>query len=308
MRRVTGGIIGRFHRFDNHLPGALSRLEPRSTIRRMSDPAQVWTVKRLLEWTTGFFTRKNVEPARLSAEQLLAHVLKVPRIKLYTDFERPLGESELSAYRDLVRRASEEEPIAYLTGTVHFFNLELEVTRDVLIPRPDTETLVENVLQLIRRTSGFETPRVLDVCTGSGCIAAAIAHHHKHATVIATDISSAALAVARRNIERLNLSDRLTLLEGNMFEPLMQVVDQRPFDLILSNPPYIATSKIETLDRSVRDYEPKIALDGGPDGLDFHRQLFAGAPARLRSGGRIYFEIAFDQAEAALALAAEYPD
>src|SRR5262245_65880767 len=124
MRRVTGGIISRFHRFDNHLRGALSRLEPRSTIRRMSDPAQVWTVKRLLEWTTGFFTRKEVDPARLSAEQLLAHVLKIPRIKLYTDFERPVGEVELAVYRELVRRASEQEPIAYLTGRAHFFNLQ----------------------------------------------------------------------------------------------------------------------------------------------------------------------------------------
>jgi release factor glutamine methyltransferase len=274
----------------------------------MSDPAQVWTVKRLLEWTTGFFTRKDVDPARLSAEQLLAHVLNVPRIKLYTDFERPLNESELSAYRELVRRASEQEPIAYLTGKAHFFNLEFEVTRDVLIPRPDTETLVENVLQLARRTSGFETPRVLDVCTGSGCIAAAIAHHHKHATIVATDVSPPALEVARRNLERLGLNDRVTLLEGNMFEPLSQQVDQHPFDLIVSNPPYIATDKVETLDRSVRDYEPRIALDGGPDGLTFHRQLFTGAPARLRSGGRIYFEIAFDQAEQVLALASEHAD
>jgi release factor glutamine methyltransferase len=274
----------------------------------MSDPAQVWTVKRLLEWTTGFFTRKGVDPARLSAEQLLAHVLKVPRIKLYTDFERPLGESELSAYRELVRRASEQEPIAYLTGKAHFFNLELDITRDVLIPRPDTETLVENVLQLIRRTSGFETPRVLDVCTGSGCIATAIAHHHKHATIVATDISAAALDIARRNIDRLGLSDRIMLLQGDMFEPLSELLDKSPFDLIVSNPPYIATPKIETLDRSVRDYEPMIALDGGPDGLVFHRQLFAGAPSRLRSGGRIYFEIAFDQADAVLALASEYSD
>src|SRR3954462_12064267 len=144
----------------------------------MSESA-TWTVRRLLEWTTGFFTRKTIDAPRLSAELLLAHVLQVPRIKLYTDYERALTDTQLTTYRELVRRAGEEEPIAYLTGRAHFFNLEFEVTRDVLIPRPDTETLVENVLQLARRTSGFETPRILDLCTGSGCIAAAIAHHNK---------------------------------------------------------------------------------------------------------------------------------
>jgi release factor glutamine methyltransferase len=274
----------------------------------MSDPAQVWTVKRLLEWTTGFFTRKEVDPARLSAEQLLAHVLSVPRIKLYTDFERRLDEQELASYRDLVRRASELEPIAYLTGKAHFFNLEFDVTRDVLIPRPDTETLVESVLQLARRTSGFETPRVLDVCTGSGCIAGAIAHHNRNASVVATEVCPAALDVARRNIQRLGLAERVTLLLGDLYEPLSQLADQNPFDLIVSNPPYIATAEIDSLDRSVRDYEPRLALDGGADGLTYHHRLFAGAASRLRSGGRIFFEIAFNQAEQALKVCSEYQD
>src|SRR4051794_26161563 len=169
------------------------------TIPRMSDRATSapWTVRRLLEWTSSFFTRKEVDSPRLSSELLLAHVLNVPRIKLYTDYERPLGEKELAGFRALVQRAGEHEPIAYLTGKAHFFNLEFDVTKDVLIPRPDTETLVENVLQLARNAAGFEAPRVLDLCTGSGCIAAAIAHHLKNATVIATDVSDAAVEVAR---------------------------------------------------------------------------------------------------------------
>src|SRR6478672_11543261 len=150
---------------------------------------ETWTVRRILEWTSGFFTRKNLDAPRLSAELLLSHVLAYPRIKLYTEYERPLTEQELSRMRMLVQRASEEEPIAYLTGRAHFFNLEFEVTRDVLIPRPDTETLVENVLQTVRHQPGLEAPRVLDLCTGSGCIACAIAYHHKAARVIATEIN-----------------------------------------------------------------------------------------------------------------------
>lgn len=258
-----------------------------------------WTVRRLLEWTTGFFTRKNVDPARLSSELLLSHVLKVPRIKLYTDYERALSEQQLTTFRELVRRASEQEPIAYLTGTAHFFNLEFEVGCDVLIPRPDTETLVENVLQLARNQPGFQEPRVLDLCTGSGCVAAAIAHHLKSSVLTATEISPAAVAIARRNIEKLGLTGRVLIEEGDLFEPISRMVDARPFNLIVSNPPYIPTGQIETLDRSVRDYEPIKALDGGPDGLDFHRRILAEAPGRLLDGGRVYIEIAFDQGAAA---------
>jgi len=266
-----------------------------------------WDVRRILEWTASFFKRKNVEPARLSAELILAHVLQQPRIKLYTNYDRPLSEAELVQCRDLVKRASEQEPIAYLTGRAHFFNLEIDVTRDVLIPRPDTETLVENVLQFVRHQGGFESPRVLDLCTGSGCIAAAIAHHLKTAVVTATDISEAAIAVARKNIERLNLSGRVIVEQGDLFEPSNSMVDVQPFDLIVSNPPYIATGQIETLDRSVRDYEPRLALDGGPDGLTIHRRILEQAPARLVAGGRVYLEIAFDQGKLAMQVASEYP-
>lgn len=268
---------------------------------------ETWTVRRILEWTTGFFTRKNVDSPRLSAELLLAHVLGVPRIKLYTDYERPLAEQQLAAMRSLVQRAAEEEPIAYLTGRAHFFNLEFEVNRDVLIPRPDTETLVENVLQLARNQAGFEAPRVLDLCTGSGCVAVAIAHHLKAAMVVAIDISPAATEVARRNVERLGLSDRVVVEQGDLFEPLSKMVDTQPFQLIVANPPYIPSAQIETLDRSVKGYEPTSALDGGLDGLTIHRRIFEGAPQRLAPGGRVYLEVAFDQGESAREAAATYP-
>jgi release factor glutamine methyltransferase len=269
---------------------------------------ETWTVRRILEWTSGFFTRKNVDAPRLSAELLLSHVLAAPRIKLYTEYERPLTEHELSRMRTLVQRASEDEPIAYLTGRAHFFNLELEVTRDVLIPRPDTETLVENVLQTVRHQAGMESPRVIDLCTGSGCIAAAIAHHLKTATVLATDISPAAVSVARRNIERLGLGDRVTVEEGDLFSPLQHMVDVQPFHLIVANPPYIRTGDVASLDRSVREYEPLQALDGGQDGLTLHRRILDAAADRLVSGGRVYIEIAFDQGELARLVGESYSD
>jgi release factor glutamine methyltransferase len=274
----------------------------------MSDSSGPWTVRRLLEWTTGFFTRKEVDGPRLSAELLLSHVLNAPRIKLYTDYESELSDKHLATYRALVQRAAEHEPIAYLTGRAHFFNLEFQVTPDVLIPRPDTETLVENVLQLARNSPGFETPRVLDLCTGSGCIGAAIAHHLKNAVVVATDISEAAVAVAKRNLEKLELDSRVTVAQGDLFEALNGLADPSPFDLIVSNPPYIPTAQIEQLDKNVRDFEPRIALDGGIDGLVIHRRIAADAPPRLRTGGRLYLEIQFDQGPAAKELFSTHPE
>jgi release factor glutamine methyltransferase len=274
----------------------------------MPTHAETWTVRRLLEWTTGFFTRKSVDSPRLSAELLLAHVLNIARIKLYTDYDRPLAERELTTYRDLVKRAGEQEPIAYLTGKAHFFNIEFEVDKGVLIPRPDTETLVENVLQTARHQPGMEAPRILDLCTGSGCIACALAHRIRSAIVTATDISPEAVKVATKNVERLGLTDRVKVLHGDLYDPLKDEVDARPFNLIVSNPPYIPTGQIASLDQNVRDYEPKLALDGGIDGLVVHRRILEHAAYRLLPGGRAYLEIAFDQGDAALELATHYGD
>ncbi|MDP9174055.1 MAG: peptide chain release factor N(5)-glutamine methyltransferase [Planctomycetota bacterium] len=273
----------------------------------MPENEGTWTVQRLLEWTTPFFDRKGIESSRLSAELLLAHVLGVPRIKLYTDYQRAVGAQPLTAYRELVRRAAVQEPVAYLTGKAHFFNLEFIVSRDVLIPRPDTETLVENVIQLLRLETGLESPRILDLCTGSGCIAASIAQNVKTSNVIATDISPAAVAIARQNVEKLGLAGRVSVLEGDLFNALESMVDRQPFHLIVSNPPYIATGQIAGLDRSVKDYEPVSALDGGLDGLVIHRRILKEAPALLLPGGQIFLEIAFDQGALAKEVAAEYP-
>ena len=273
----------------------------------MADQGGPWTIRRLLEWTGGFFTKRGVDQPRLSAELVLSHVLNCPRIKLYTDYDKIVGDALLASYRDLVRRAGEQEPIAYLTGRAHFFNLELAVTRDVLIPRPDTETLVETVMQTLRHQPGLEAPRILDLCTGSGCVAVALAKHLKAATVLAVDVSDKAAAIARGNVEQLGLADRVTVEVGDLFDPLKTTVDARPFDLIVSNPPYIPTDQIATLDRSVRDYEPHLALDGGPDGLTLHRRILARAADHLTPGGRVFLEIAFDQGPAAREMAAGFP-
>lgn len=255
-----------------------------------------WTLRKILDWTTGFFDKKQLDSPRLAAEMLLAHVLKCQRIRLYTDLHRPMSDEELATIRDLVKRAGAHEPIQYLTGRASFYSLDFDVTPDVLIPRPETETLVDHALAFLK---GRSEPRVLDLCTGSGCVAAAIAANAKSAFVVATDVSLPALDVARRNIDRLKLADRVTLLCGDLFDALKTLVDARPFDLIVANPPYIATAQIAALDVNVRDYEPRLALDGGADGLDPHRRILAGAGDRLVSGGKLMMEIAYDQQDAA---------
>lgn len=272
----------------------------------MESAQEVWTLRKVLDWCTGYFEKKGVEPPRLSSEMILAHVLKCQRIKLYTDLFRPMSEDELATVKSLVKRAIEQEPIQYLTGKAHFYNLEFEVNRDVLIPRSDTETLVDRALAHLKSSTNA-TPRVLDLCTGSGCVAAAIAAHHKASTVVATDISLPAIDVARRNIDRNKLSERVTLHVGDLYEALKDMVDARPFDLIVSNPPYIASEQIAKLDANVRDYEPRLALDGGPDGLDPHRKILAGAYDRLLPGGGLLMEIAFDQEEPAMWMLTQDP-
>jgi release factor glutamine methyltransferase len=267
-----------------------------------------WTIQRLLEWTTPFFTRKGVDSPRLSGELLLAHVLNVPRIKLYTDYQRIVAAEDLARFRSLVQRAAEAEPVAYLTGRAGFFNLELDVTSDVLIPRPDTEVLVENVIRLARTQPGLERPRVLDLCTGSGCVALAIAANIKDSLITAVEISHPAAKIARQNAARLKLTERVNILEGDLYAALVSPEDRRSFDIIVANPPYIATAKIETLDRCVRDYEPRSALDGGPDGLAIHRRILAGAAERLNAGGHVLLEIAFDQGPSALDLPKQHSE
>ncbi|MEM6562575.1 MAG: peptide chain release factor N(5)-glutamine methyltransferase, partial [Planctomycetota bacterium] len=254
----------------------------------------------LIEWTVGFFERKGIDAPRLSAEMLLGHVLGLRRIELYTDHDRPLIDDELDRFRALVKRAGEHEPIQYLVGSTSFFGLEFAVAKGVLIPRPDTEVLVEEASQHLR---GAEEPRVLDLCTGSGCVAIALASRLPTAQVTAVDIADEAVELARQNVETHALGERVEVHAGDMFAP----VAGQMFDAIVANPPYVARDQLAGLDRNVRDHEPMLALDGGPDGLDPHRAILANASDYLRPGGLLALEIAFDQEQSALALAEGFP-
>lgn len=256
---------------------------------------QTWTVARLLGWTREFFQRHGVDAPRLSAEILLAHALGCDRIELYTRPEHEPDRPTLDTFRAMVRRAAEGEPTAYLIGYKEFFSLRFAVTPDVLIPRPETEILVERIISFARDDSASIT-RILDVGCGSGCIAISVARHLAGAHIFASDVSEAALAVARQNAENLGVADRITFRSGDLLAPW---ADAPPFDAILSNPPYIATRDRDALPATVRDFEPPQALFAGDDGLALIRRLAAESAALLRPGGHLMIEIAYDQAAGA---------
>lgn len=251
------------------------------------------TVLEVIQKSTDFLTKKGIESPRLQAELLLAHVLKMPRMHLYLNFDRNLSESELAILRELLRRRGQREPLQYIIGSTNFCGLELVVTRDVLVPRPETELLAEKGWEFLSRC-GVEHVAALDYGTGSGCVAIALAVHCPHATVWAIDSSAAALDVAQRNATRHNVLDRINFLRADGLDALPEGVN---FDLVISNPPYIPTQQIAELQPEVRDYEPRQALDGGPDGLDHYRQLAARAGRLLKPTGQVMLELGTGQAE-----------
>ena len=253
------------------------------------EAAEEWTVLKLLTWTADFLRRKGAETPRLDAEVLLAHVLKCARVQLYTNFQQSLDEGRRAEFRALLKRRAEGMPVAYLVGRKEFYSLTLAVNPAVLIPRPDTETLVAEFLS---RAEAGASVRALDVGTGSGAIALACLSRNPGARFIATDLSEAAIAQASENAESLGLSDRVEFRVGDLFGP---VAAEPPFDAVLSNPPYIPTATISGLEPGVRDFEPHLALDGGPDGLAVVSRLVAGASDRLRPGGLLLIEIGADQ-------------
>jgi release factor glutamine methyltransferase len=261
--------------------------------------ATPWTVARLLTWTRDYFRDRRLEAPRLCAEILLAHAMTCERIRLYTRFEETPSDEVLGRFRGLVKEAATGRPIAYLTGTKEFFSLPFEVTPDVLIPRPETEVLVERTIDIVRKT-GPPGAAVLDLGTGSGCIAVSLARHLPQGRFFASDISPPALEVARRNAARHGVAERVEFRLGNLFEPWLApgADGQRPaFDIIVCNPPYVRTND-SALAANVRDFEPHAALFAGGDGLEVIRRLVADAGRWLTPGGHLLLEVAFDQAGA----------
>jgi len=257
---------------------------------------ETWTIQKLLNWVTEYLTNKGVEAPRFSAELLLSHVLGLKRIELYTQFDKPVAAEQLDQLRDMVKRAGQNEPVAYLTGKTEFYSLELEITRDCMIPRPETELLVQRAVEFLRARDGVQF--ICDLCTGSGCIAVAIAKNFSGARIIATDISDAALAVAAGNVQKHQLAERITLLCGDLFEPLIRPLDVDKFDLIVCNPPYVSSAEYDNLDKNVKDYEPRLALHAGEDGLDIYRRIVEKIDQFLKPGAGLMLEIGYAQGPA----------
>jgi release factor glutamine methyltransferase len=250
-----------------------------------------WSIKRVLAWASDDFRRRGNSSARLDAELLLGEALSLDRIKLIMEAERVLDEGELSRYRALIKRRRSGEPIAYILGRREFFALPFRVDRRVLIPRPDTEVLVETALEGTRPRHLYG--RMLDVCTGSGCVAIAFAKDRPTWRVTAVDLSPDAATLARENVRRAGVVHNVGVLEGDLFAPLPEAAK---FELITANPPYIPSADIPGLMVDVRDFEPRLALDGGADGLTIIRRLLAEAPRYLTPGGLLAMEVGFDQA------------
>lgn len=254
--------------------------------------ADVWTIRRMVAWMTDDFRERGIETARLDAELLVAHALGLSRVGLYMDLDRPLSEPERAAIRSLVQRRRLREPVAYLIGKREFYGLEFEVTQDTLVPRPDTETLVERALALLPKDLGA---RALDLGTGTGAIAVALAKERPLLSVVATDLSEGALAVARRNAERHGVADRVAFRHGDLFGALA-TEDAQPFDLLVSNPPYIPDGERDALQPDVL-HEPRTALFSGADGLDCVRALLRDASRWMKEGGRGLVEIGAGQSD-----------
>jgi release factor glutamine methyltransferase len=252
------------------------------------------TVLEAIQKTADFLTPKGVDSPRLQAELLLAHVLKLPRMKLYLNFDRTLAPAEVDAFRELVRRRAQREPLQHIVGSVSFCGLEIASNRNALIPRPETEVLAQMGWEFLRQHPSA-TPTAFDFGTGTGCLPISLAVNCPRAQIWAGDISDEALTLARANAAKHGAQERVQFIQSDGFAGL--TAEQR-FDLIVSNPPYIASAEIATLQPEVRDFDPRLALDGGTDGLEFYRILAGQGGARLNPGGKIMVEFGDGQAVA----------
>ena len=264
-----------------------------------NEPERLWTILEILQWTIGFFKEKQIEPARLTAEVLLAHVLKKDRLHLYVNHDQPLTPAEREAFKALIRLRVQGTPTQYLTGRQEFWSMEFAVAPGVLIPRPETEHLVEAAIE---RAKPLEHPEIVDIGTGSGAIAISLQKELPQAAISASDISETALNIARRNAETLFPNEpRIAFVQGDLFAPFAG----QSFDVIVSNPPYLSAQEYAELAQEIREYEPLTAIWGGEDGLDAYRRLIAEVGNYLRPSGYLILEIGNTQAEAVTRLCQE---
>lgn len=251
-----------------------------------------WTILKLLQWTTSYFKSRNIQSPRVDAEILLAHTLQLKRVDLYIRYDLPLSKNELAAFKDLILRRAAREPVAYIVETKGFWSLDLGVTTDVLIPRPETECLVETALSLLPSSEEEPPKRVLELGTGSGAIVLALASERPRDIFFASDRSLNAAALARKNAQQNCPEGAVRFFCGNWFMPLNS---RQGFDMILSNPPYIPSGKIPQLQPEIYKYEPLTALDGGDDGLTPIRNIICSASKYLVQGGWLLLEMGHDQ-------------
>jgi release factor glutamine methyltransferase len=257
---------------------------------------KIWTILDLLKWTAAYFKSHGVEAPRASAEILLAHVLDFKRIDLYIRYDQPLGKLELTAFKVLLKRRMAREPVAYILGRREFWGMDLKVSENVLIPRPETECLVEAALGVLLENPVNVPPQILELGTGSGAIILALATERPANGYFASDVSPAAVAMARNNARNHCLDHRVRFFAGIWFDALKS--SDTEFDLIVSNPPYIPTGDIPSLQAEIRRYEPWTALDGGPDGLDCLELIIHRALGYLAAQGSLLLEMGYDQKNA----------
>jgi release factor glutamine methyltransferase len=261
---------------------------------------QNWTVKELLEWTCNYFKEKNIKEARLEAEILLARVLGKDRVYLYANYDAPVNQDERSIFREFIKRRARKEPLAYITGAKEFMSLEFKVNPNVLIPRPESEIIVEKAIDLFKD----QPCTICDIGTGSGALAISLAHYLPLAQVFATDISPQALATARDNAASLQVE--VEFLEGDLLSPFLD--KEHCFDLIVANLPYISQEEYHTLDSGVKSYEPQIALLAPGDGLDIYRCLLPQAFTLLKEGAYLFIEIGWQQGEKAIQMMSNFEE
>jgi release factor glutamine methyltransferase len=252
-----------------------------------------WTILNLIRWTTERFQKEGLASPRLDAEVLLAATLAVDRVKLYTHFDQPVQAAELARFKEMIQRRLKREPVAYIIGRREFWSLSFKVTPEVLIPRPESETLVEETIRLFSsRIPQDGNPQILEIGTGSGAISIALAKELSSANLVATDLSEKALAVAAENANLHQVSERIQFIRGDLFSPLQKGAK---FHLILTNPPYISRQQFADLPSEVRDFEPSLALNGGLDGLEFYRRVLSQVHEFLLPGGWFLSEIGAGQ-------------